>query len=118
MQIKMRNLQFQDVFTMSKIIKKTGIKNEVKDIFIDTENRTGKHNNEITQEQGLQLSLLLFENLHYAEDEIFEFLTDLSGIKSEKLKKLSIGETIELFKAFGKLEGLENFFASAAKLMK
>lgn len=118
MDIKLRELKFQDVFTISRIIKKTGIKDEIKGIFYDKVDESGMENTDVTQEQGLQLALILFENIHRAENEIYEFLSDLSGIDKEKILELSLDETMKLLLSFGQMEGIGNFFGSAAKLMK
>ncbi len=118
MDIKFRKLKFQDVFAMSRIIKKTGIKEEIKGLFQEKTEKSGKDNIEISQDQGLQLAVILFENIYRAEDEIYDFISDLSEIKREVIIEMSFEETIKLLSSFGKMEGIGNFFKSASKLMQ
>ncbi|MTI46663.1 hypothetical protein [Sporosalibacterium faouarense] len=118
MDYKFRELKFQDVFALSKIIKKTGIKDEMKSLFTDGKNNLDNTMNEVSQDQGLQLAIILFENIHRADKEICEFISSLSGIKTEDIMNMSLEETMNLFYAFGKMEGIGNFLKSASKLMQ
>lgn len=118
MDFKFRELKFQDIFTMSRIIKKSGIKEEIKGLFKESKEDAIKGNIEVSQDQGLQLAVILFENIHRAENEICEFISDLSGIKREVIMEMSMEETMKLLLSFGQMDGVGNFFKSASKLMQ
>lgn len=118
MDFKFRELKFQDIFTMSRIIKKTGIKEEIKGLFKESPGESEKGNIEISQDQGFQLAIILFENIHRAENAICDFISGLSGIKQEAIIEMPLEESMELLMTFGQMEGIVNFFKSASELMK
>jgi len=102
----MRDLTMQDVYTMSKILKKMQLKS---DVVIE-----GK-----TQEQaGFELIITVFENLHLAEKEVNGFLASLVGITPEEYLKLPFEEGLKYLEEFKNKPGISSFFKSAGRLMK
>ena len=90
----MRNLQFGDIFTMSKIAKKLGIKVNIKD--------------KSQEELGAELIMQTIENLYLAEKEIIKFFADLKGVSEEEITKM---QPMELFKEFGEINGFQAYTA-------
>lgn len=96
----MRSLITKDIFKMSKIMKKMGLKIDAGE---------GK-----TQQQvGAELILSVFENLHLAENEVNEFLSDMVEMKVEDFEELPVEKTLEIIKEFKNISGLSNFFKQA-----
>ena len=99
----LRELKTSDIFTLSRILKKMNLKNELKVA-------------EKSQKQvGAEIILTAFENLHMAEKEVNEFLADLAGIEVEEFKNLEIEKSLEIIGEVKKLKGISNFFKSAGQ---
>lgn len=110
-----RGLITSDIFKMSKILKKMGLKINTKETIKD------QSGNEIlstkTQEQmGAELILSVFENIHLAEQEVNEFLADLASLTSEEFSKLPIEKTFEIIKELKNIPGLAGFLKQANQL--
>jgi hypothetical protein len=102
--MEIRGLVVNDTFKMSKILKKMGLKMEVK----------GK-----TQEQlGSELILSAFENIHMAQEEVNDFLGDLVGISGDDFGKLPFEEGVTVIEQFKNIPGLDRFFKQANQLTK
>ena len=98
----LRGLKTSDIFKMSKILKQMGLKVDAGE---------GK-----TQQQvGAELILSVFENIHLAENEVSEFLAELSGMKAEEFAELPIEKTMEIMTEFKQIPGLASFFKSASR---
>jgi hypothetical protein len=97
----LRKLNISDIFKVSKIIKKMGVK-------IETENKT-------QSQLGAELILSMFENIHLAESEISEWMGSLAGITAEEFKNQDIEKTIEMISELKQLSGITNFFKSASR---
>lgn len=98
----MRELITEDVFKMSKILKKMDIKLDVE----------GKTQNQV----GADLILKIGENLHLAEKEVNEFMASLTGMSPKDFSMLPITKTFEYFEEFKNLPGLAGFFKFAGKV--
>lgn len=98
----MRELKTSDIFKMSKILKKMGLK-------IDIDDKTTQ-----TQVGALFIQRVL-ENIHQAEKEVNEFMADLKGMTPEEFSELPIEKTMEIFKEFKEQPGLANFLKLAGK---
>ena len=101
----MRSLITKDIFTMSKIVKKMGLK--VKELEI-TETTT-------QMEAGASLIIKIFENLHLAQEESTAFFADLAGMEVEEFEDLPIEKVLEFIKEFKSTAGLESFLKQAVQ---
>jgi hypothetical protein len=107
----LRKLKTNDIFKMSKILKKMNLKNELK---VAEEGKKIK-----TQEQiGLELILAVFENLHLAQGEVNEFLSDLVGMSVEEFEQLEIEKVFEIIEEFKAMPGISSFLKRANQLTK
>jgi hypothetical protein len=95
----MRNLITNDIFKMSRILKKMSLKLDVK----------GKTSEEI----GGEFVLAVLENIHLAQEEVNDFLGGLMGMEGESFGKLPIEQTMEAIAEFKNLPGLAGFFKAA-----
>ena len=98
----MRPLKTSDIFKMSKILKKVNIKLDI--------------DKEVDQTQlGVQMIQKVIENLHLAEDEVNDFLSNLVGIEAKEFSELPIEETLEIISLFKEQKGISNFLKLAGK---
>ena len=100
-----RPLKGNDVFAVSRILKKMDLSIEVKE---------GD-----TQEQvGARLILSVFENLHEAQKEVNDFLGSMIGISGKAFGELPLSEYLAYLQKFKEIEGLADFLEHARKLTK
>lgn len=76
----LRNVQATDIFSMIKIIRKVGVKN-IADAF-----NTPQGENE--NNRGWAILDVIFERLPYCENEVYEFLSRLSGMEANEIATL------------------------------
>ena len=100
----MRGLITSDIFRMSKILKKMGIK-------VAAETDEGKEKSQ--NQMGAELIVTVLENIHLAEFEVNEFLGDLSGMTGDEFSKLSISDAFKIIKEFKELPGVSDFLQQA-----
>jgi len=98
----MRQLTTNDVFKMSRILKK---------ININLESGTD-------EEIGINLLVQIAENAHLAQTEINEFLGSLNNMTGEEFGNLPIKESMEIMKEFKKLDGIVDFFSLVGQSTK
>ena len=102
----MRALKFNDVYKMSKILKKIKVSEE-----IELEGKT-------QTQVGVELFSGVIENLDKAQSEINEFLGELVGISGEEFGNLPPDEFVKHIEDFKNQPGLDVFFKVAGRLMK
>ena len=99
----MRQLQTNDIFSMSRILKKLDLKFE---------------ESETDEELVLDLIKKVAENAYMAQTEINNFLGELSGMTGEEFGKLPLKESLAIIKEFKQLDGINDFFKSAGQQTK
>ena len=99
----MRQLQTNDIFSMSRILKKLDLKFE---------------DSETDEELVLDLIKKVAENAYMAQVEINNFLGELSGMTGEEFGKLPLKESLAIIKEFKQLDGINDFFKSAGQQTK
>ena len=104
MEYKMRNLVTNDVYKMSKILKKMGLK-------LNIEKKT-------QAQLGAELIFSIMENLYLAQDEVNDFLGNLVGLKADEFGVLPIEDSMNIMTMFKEQPGLASFFNFAGKLTK
>lgn len=113
----MRGFQTKDIFKMSKILKKMNLKEDIKkSVGNKVESKEGLVKKQ--EELGVELGMLIIENLHMAQTEVNELLADLVGVTAKQFNDLPIQDTIKILSLFQEQEGIVDFFKSAGKLMK
>ncbi|WP_054028134.1 hypothetical protein [Bacillus sp. FJAT-28004] len=117
--IKLRKLQLKDIFPMSRIIKKIGIKEIMKQAAAALEENkeaASKRTTEAKQMQaGVEMLAVVLENIHLAEKEVTDFLASLAGMESEKFAELDIEQLASVFDQFKGLPGLSSFLKQASQ---
>jgi hypothetical protein len=91
----MRQLTTNDVFKMSRILKKINIDLDI---------------NGTDEEVGIKLLMEVAENAYLAQNEINEFFGDLVGMTGEEFGNLPLKESMAIMNEFKKLDGINDFF--------
>ena len=99
----MRKPNIKDVFLLSRIIKKIDLKN-------------AKINwDEKAEKVGKEVLFYIIENIDKVENEFAELISNIFEVEKEKALEIPLDEVFEQIK---NIEGMENFFKQAGKLMK
>lgn len=128
----LRQPEFDDAFLMFRILSKVGVKKlkgcfeseEVKNaIRFMFQNKTENSNNEdadVKKNEEMITSIgwliigdmlsMIMENMDVAKEDIYAFLSRLSGMKTEEIAKLNLVEAYEMIMDVIKLEGFRDFF--------
>ena len=120
--IKLRPLATRDLALFSKIIKKMEVRKDIVGLFrvvnIEQGDMTDKeYQNKIdelkqTEESRLmaELLIILVENYHKAQNEVYELLSRLADISVEEVAELKLGDFIKLLKGLAEDESIVDFF--------
>jgi uncharacterized protein (UPF0261 family) len=120
----MRNLQFQDIFKMIRILKKAGLSKQARTVMLKaaekmTEVKEGEEKAAINpKDLGMDFIFSIIENLGDAEDEVYVFFADLTGQSLEDIKKKELDELVGMINDFLQIPNLNSFFSKVFQLMK
>lgn len=112
-----RKLKPHDLFVMSNIFAKIGIKELKNSIDKDTlEALSGKNANNIIAGLNIAPILLdiLLKHLPLVENDLYSFLADLAEIEEEKIKD-DLNLFIDVIESFVKSKGFSDFFQRFTK---
>lgn len=122
MEYTIRGLEFGDLFTAVKIVKKVNIKSFVREFgSVDKEGKSKEEIKKIQNEKGFDFFMHILENMDAAEVEIMKLMADISGLKIEDIKKLKLHELKEFYDkliAANPIHELVSFFKQAMGSMK
>lgn len=110
-----RKLITSDLFKMSRIIKKMGIKKDIENLARDTSGLSDAAKKKAEQQLEIDLAMLFVENIGNAEQECYKFLADLSGKKPEEIEKQPPEDTLNMLDELFQQEGFGSFFSTAVK---
>ena len=105
----MRELIFDDLFKLSEILDKMGIRADINKIFDEA-----KEKPDAQAYFGGQVVMMMIAKIHTAKKEVYDFLADLTGKKTDEIKRLKIGEVKDLFTELFSKNDISGFFNSAA----
>lgn len=111
--MELRKLNGNDVFKMSKILKKMDLKIEATRI-----DYKGEIIPKTQVEVGIELFKGLLENLHMAQNEVNDFLGDLINCSGDEFGKKDLDEILEVMTKFQEMIKGTSFFTTVSKLMK
>jgi len=114
----MRGLQFSDLFTFTKIVRKMNIKEDIKGLMTDV---TGKSDEEKAKaKERIQIDgiMLFVEHIGDAEQEVYKLLSDISGKTTKEIASSNIKDIMGIIEAIFNDPQFEDFFGQALKLMK
>lgn len=115
----MRELKTCDLFGAMRVVKAAGVKDEIKRIALEINEKKEVNQREI----GAELILSVIEGLSEkkAESLMYEFLAGPLEMDAEQIGEMKITELIEKIKELGKMEspeGWASFFKSLGDLIK
>lgn len=123
--MEIRKLKSTDLFSICQIVKKIGV-DEVKDCFTKPEIMNllkedgGKGQN--AEKIGLAITFdivsLVIGNLPKAQDEIYRFLADLTGLEKKEVEDLPMDQFAELVIEVVQRDEFRDFSQVASKLFK
>ena len=115
---KLRALGAKDVFIVSKILSQIGLK-EFKEAF-DLKLLSGdeKSIETVGMSVFLDMSQVLLSNLPKCENDIYTFLSSLSGMDKKEVETLPMNTFIEMIIDVIKKEEFADFFKLVSKLFK
>ena len=120
--IKLRPLATRDLALFSKIVKKMEVRKDIVGLFRVVNVEQGdmtdeEYQNKIdelkrTEESRLmaELLIILVENYHKAQNEVYELLSRLANISVEEVAELKLGDFIKLLKGLAEDESIVDFF--------
>lgn len=115
----MRNLQFQDVFKVIRILKKAGLSKQARIMMIKAAEKQKDDKIAIdVKELGIDFIFTILENLGDAEDEVYSFFADLTRKEVDVIKKQELDEMVGMFESFLKIPNLNSFLPKVLSMMK
>ena len=109
----MRNITSPDFFAFTRIIKKMGIRDELKKIAKYVASVKPDQKEIATNEMQIELIMIFIENVANAETEVFKFVSDISGKSVKDLEDPTL--FIESLKEILGSESIKSFFSLALK---
>jgi len=119
----LRSLKASDLFMMTKIINKIGIK-EVKDCFNSPDVKkaiSGAETEDVTavgMQVMLELASVVVSNLSECEMEIYQFLASLAGTNPGEIRELPVNTFIDMILEVFRKEEFTDFFQRVVGLSK
>lgn len=110
----MRKIEFQDAFTMARIIKKADIKTTIAAAV-----KKGSEEGASEKDIGIDVLFAVIQATgnEGIDKEVYELLGNVTELGAETIKHQSIGDTIKQIKQIAKENNLEDFFKSVQELM-
>lgn len=115
---ELRKLCAKDIFVMVKIISKIGVsefKNCFKSPSVHSKIKSNVDFSAIGLEVIIEMVGTVLENLPKCESDIYSFLADLSGMKSNEISELGMSEFAELIEAVLTKDEFKDFFTVVSK---
>ena len=104
----LRDIESTDVFSLVRVLKKIGI-GKFQSILSDNPNE---------KEQGLKFIEVIIDGVCEAEEEIYAFLSKLSGLETEKIKSLDGSIFLEMIYDVFQNPKFKDFIGVAFKFAK
>ena len=125
---ELRQLTADDIFPMFQIISKVGVR-EFKSCFESEEVRkaimdmaSGAKDQANVSAVGLTVAVdiagVITSNLYKCKDDIYQLLSQLSGMKTREIASLPMTTFLEMIVAVVKKEEFKDFFQGVTKLLK
>lgn len=125
---ELRQLTADDIFPMFQIISKIGVR-EFKSCFESEEVRkaimdmaSGAKDQANVSAVGLTVAVdiagVIISNLYKCKDDIYQLLSQLSGMKTKEIASLPMTTFFEMIVAVVKKEEFKDFFQGVTKLLK
>lgn len=111
----MRNLRTSDLFSLSKIIKKMNIKEDIKALVKNITNLNTEERKNVEKAMQIDLVMLFVENISTAEKEVYKLFADISNKSTKEIEEMGISEFIKLVQDLFNQEDIGDFLSMALK---
>lgn len=111
----MRNLKTPDFFKFSKIIRKMGLREDLKKVARDVADIKPEDKAKVLNEMQIELLMIFVENIGNAENEIYEFISNVSEKPVKELKDMDFDEFMGILKEIFLSDEIKSFFITALK---
>ena len=127
MEYEMRKLQATDIFSVVKILNGIGLKNVREAIDFEEINKirkdmTDDNKDTIIAQVGIKvvmsIATVILENLPKVENDLYEFIGSVIGIKAKEVAKMDMVEFMDVLVTIIQKEEFKDFFKRASKLIK
>lgn len=127
MEYEMRKLQATDIFSVVKILNGIGLKNVREAIDFEEINKirkdmTDDNKDTIISQVGIKvvmsIATVILENLPKVENDLYEFIGSVIGIKAKEVAKMDMVEFMDVLVTIIQKEEFKDFFKRASKLIK
>ena len=128
--MELRNLQATDIFLIVKILNKIGYEKIRKEINVDeimsvrekiSTTNDEKKKTSLIAEYGVNVVMsvlgILLENLPLIEQDLYNFVGSVAGIKAKDVAKMDINKFVDLLIEIVNKEEFKDFFKRASKLI-
>lgn len=118
MTVQLRSLATKDIFPMSKILKKIGLRQIMADAAANLDKVKGTSERAAKNAQmalGAMIVGALLEELHKAEDEVTALLASLAGISVEEFAELPLEDSLAAFDQLREQRVFKSFLQLAGK---
>jgi len=109
----LRKLESPDFFAFTRIIKKMGIREELKKLAKDVSEVKPEEKEIKINEMQIEILMIFVENIASAQNEVYKFIADISGKSFDELKDLDV--FMESIQEIFKDETIKSFFKLALK---
>ena len=106
--MKIREMNFEDVFLFSEIIDKMDVQADLNKMFDEA-----KKHPDAQAYLGGQLMLSIFKRMHKAKAEVTQFVANITEKSVEDIQKLKVSELKDVFMSLIKDEEFQAFFKRA-----
>lgn len=112
----MRSLQTSDIFSAVRLINKIGVREEIKEVAKQVEEKPGK---KLRFDAGFDLIFGILERAatQQSEAEIYNFIADLFECNPDEVRTMDPVELMENFEKVADFEKWKNFFGYVKRLI-
>lgn len=128
----MRKINTGDVFKLARIIKATGAKEEIFNIYSESRKLKEELETEVSQESatekteavqekiGIKIFFVIFDNCsdEKVEKLVYKLIGGIAEMKETEIEKMPLDEMMKLLGDIVKENNIANFFDSASKLVE
>lgn len=118
--MQLRKLNGNDVFKVSRMLKKIDFKLNTEEIqkYVTTEKDKTDDIEQVQILAGFDLFKRMFENLHLVQDEVNDFLGGLCGCSGKEFGEKDLDEVAEVIVELKNMMKNSNFLKHVSKLMQ
>lgn len=111
----MRNLKTVDLFSLSRILKKMNLKEDIKNLAKDVTGLSEEEKIKAEDEMKISLVMLFAENIGNVEKEVYKLFSDITDKSVKDLQDMNLIDFVNLIKELFEQDGFDDFLKLAVK---